>query len=136
MDLINHLNVSIWIFQNMKLNYSERFFHKTSQCHTSQTIFPLLDQRSCKRKRQKKVPWLNWPIKLCFYQNFKYDVSQIFSKHFTAPPSDFELMSSMMQKIIQLERKVKTQAVDIELKVRHFLYSSCLTVLNLFCCTA
>ncbi|XP_018974910.2 UBX domain-containing protein 11 isoform X2 [Cyprinus carpio] len=35
-----------------------------------------------------------------------------------APPSDFELMSSMMQKIIQLERKVKTQAVDIEHKAR------------------
>ncbi|RXN32314.1 UBX domain-containing 11 isoform X1 [Labeo rohita] len=35
-----------------------------------------------------------------------------------APPSDFELMSSMMQKIVQLERKVKTQAVDIEQKAR------------------
>ncbi|XP_043116648.1 UBX domain-containing protein 11 [Puntigrus tetrazona] len=35
-----------------------------------------------------------------------------------APPSDFELMSSMMQKIVQLEKKVKTQAVDIEHKAR------------------
>ncbi|XP_056330626.1 UBX domain-containing protein 11 [Danio aesculapii] len=35
-----------------------------------------------------------------------------------AVPSDFELMSSMMQKICQLERKVKTQAVDIEQKAR------------------
>ncbi|XP_067304254.1 UBX domain-containing protein 11 [Pseudorasbora parva] len=35
-----------------------------------------------------------------------------------APPSDFELMSSMMQKIGQLEKKVKTQAVDIEYKAR------------------
>lgn len=35
-----------------------------------------------------------------------------------APPSDFELMSSMMQKISQLEKKVKTQAVDIEHKAR------------------
>ncbi|XP_016315603.1 UBX domain-containing protein 11-like [Sinocyclocheilus anshuiensis] len=35
-----------------------------------------------------------------------------------APPSDFELMSSMMQKIVQLERKVRTQAVDIEHKAR------------------
>ncbi|XP_039506580.1 UBX domain-containing protein 11 isoform X2 [Pimephales promelas] len=35
-----------------------------------------------------------------------------------APPSDFELMSSMMQKISQLERKVKTQTVDIEQKAR------------------
>lgn len=48
----------------------------------------------------------------------------------TAPPSDFELMSSMMQKISQLERKVKSQAVDIEHKVRHFLYSYDLTVLQ------
>ncbi|XP_051575806.1 UBX domain-containing protein 11 isoform X1 [Myxocyprinus asiaticus] len=31
-----------------------------------------------------------------------------------SPPSDFELMSSMMQKICQLEKKVKTQAIDIE----------------------
>ncbi|XP_073782646.1 UBX domain-containing protein 11 isoform X2 [Danio rerio] len=35
-----------------------------------------------------------------------------------AVPSDFELMSSMMQKICHLERKVKTQAVDIEQKAR------------------
>lgn len=35
-----------------------------------------------------------------------------------AVPSDFELMSSMVQKICQLERKVKTQAVDIEQKAR------------------
>ncbi|XP_048010117.1 UBX domain-containing protein 11 isoform X1 [Megalobrama amblycephala] len=35
-----------------------------------------------------------------------------------APLSDFELMSSMMQKIGQLERKVKSQAVDIEHKAR------------------
>ncbi|XP_016147915.1 UBX domain-containing protein 11 [Sinocyclocheilus grahami] len=35
-----------------------------------------------------------------------------------APPSDLELMSSMTQKIVQLERKVKTQAVDIEHKAR------------------
>lgn len=35
-----------------------------------------------------------------------------------APLSDSELMSSMMQKISQLERKVKTQAVDIEHKAR------------------
>ncbi|XP_056122240.1 UBX domain-containing protein 11 [Rhinichthys klamathensis goyatoka] len=35
-----------------------------------------------------------------------------------APPSDFELMSSMMQKISQLERKVKTQTVDVEHKAR------------------
>ncbi|XDV40704.1 hypothetical protein PO909_009733 [Leuciscus waleckii] len=40
------------------------------------------------------------------------------SLNVTAPPSDFELMSSMMQKISQLERKVKTQAVDIEHKAR------------------
>ncbi|XP_058601848.1 UBX domain-containing protein 11 isoform X2 [Onychostoma macrolepis] len=35
-----------------------------------------------------------------------------------APPSDFELMSGMIQKIVQLERKVKTQAADIEQKAR------------------
>ncbi|XP_062322528.1 UBX domain-containing protein 11 isoform X2 [Osmerus eperlanus] len=33
-----------------------------------------------------------------------------------APPTDFELMSSMMQKLSLLENKVKTQALDIERK--------------------
>lgn len=55
---------------------------------------------------------------------------KIFSKCVTAPPSDFELMSSMMQKIVQLERKVKTQAVDIEQKVKgSFMFKR-----NLLCC--
>ncbi|KAI4876593.1 hypothetical protein NFI96_014818 [Prochilodus magdalenae] len=35
------------------------------------------------------------------------------------PPSDFELMSSMVQKLAQLEKKVKTQALDINSKVRY-----------------
>ncbi|KAK3541443.1 hypothetical protein QTP86_025556 [Hemibagrus guttatus] len=35
-----------------------------------------------------------------------------------SPPSDFELMSSMMQKLDQLERKVTSQALDIEKKKR------------------
>ncbi|XP_036414369.1 UBX domain-containing protein 11 isoform X2 [Colossoma macropomum] len=34
------------------------------------------------------------------------------------PPSDFELMSSMVQKLGQLERKVKAQALDINTKAR------------------
>ncbi|KAL6462391.1 hypothetical protein MHYP_G00288130 [Metynnis hypsauchen] len=34
------------------------------------------------------------------------------------PPSDFELMSSMVQKLGQLERKVKAQALDINSKAR------------------
>ncbi|XP_053083945.1 UBX domain-containing protein 11 [Pangasianodon hypophthalmus] len=35
-----------------------------------------------------------------------------------SPPTDFELMSSMMQKLTQLERKVTTQALDIDKKTR------------------
>lgn len=37
-------------------------------------------------------------------------------------------MSSMMQKIVQLERKVKTQAVDIEQKVTSFIHTVSLPV--------
>ncbi|XP_047664701.1 UBX domain-containing protein 11 isoform X2 [Tachysurus fulvidraco] len=36
-------------------------------------------------------------------------------------PSDFELMSSMMQKLTQLERKVTSQALDIDKKKRRIL---------------
>ncbi|XP_060756611.1 UBX domain-containing protein 11 [Neoarius graeffei] len=35
-----------------------------------------------------------------------------------SPPTDFELMSSMMQKLTQLERKVTSQAQDIDKKTR------------------
>ncbi|XP_073728502.1 UBX domain-containing protein 11 [Misgurnus anguillicaudatus] len=60
----------------------------------------------------------NQPAPLNMSNASRSKVMQKMKTKEASPPSDFELMSSMMQKISQLENKVKAQALDIERKAR------------------
>ncbi|XP_056618634.1 UBX domain-containing protein 11 isoform X2 [Triplophysa dalaica] len=60
----------------------------------------------------------NQPAPLSMNTASRSKVMQKMKATEASAPSDFELMSSMMQKISLLEKKVKTQAMDIECKAQ------------------